>query len=307
MSLHDHTVAISISDAPDRQRLGYPQREVDRVLFSLCTALVRSGARIVYGGNLDPTGFTFKIFRHLAEAFAVRGAKPPFVHVVPEPILRRTKFDDLAALLNEAKGTVETTVVLSGERLARLSPSSETDVSDDDRTVKIVADYSPGARATIDSHAALQDWLGPPEISPIEAFSMARDIMTRMVSARVVMGGKMGLKDKPGDRYEGKYPGVIEEAILALREKQPLVILGAFGGAARDLAITLNLMDESAKVPRSTQDPSYFAALDEVRELKDRIPLPTRETLSQIAQDDRAEPLSYAIVRAIERWQPHNP
>ena len=60
MSLEGRMIAISIGDAPDRGRLGYPQREVDRVLLSVCTALVRAGARIVYGGNLDPAGFTFK-------------------------------------------------------------------------------------------------------------------------------------------------------------------------------------------------------------------------------------------------------
>ena len=85
MSLEGRMIAISIGDAPDRGRLGYPQREVDRVLLSVCTALVRAGARIVYGGNLDPAGFTFKIFRHLSEAYAVRRSTPPFVHVVPEP------------------------------------------------------------------------------------------------------------------------------------------------------------------------------------------------------------------------------
>ena len=57
MSLEGRMIAISIGDAPDRGRLGYPQREVDRVLLSVCTALVRAGARIVYGGNLDPAGF----------------------------------------------------------------------------------------------------------------------------------------------------------------------------------------------------------------------------------------------------------
>ena len=77
MSLEGRMIAISIGDAPDRGRLGYPQREVDRVLLSVCTALVRAGARIVYGGNLDPAGFTFKIFRHLSEAYAVRRSTPP--------------------------------------------------------------------------------------------------------------------------------------------------------------------------------------------------------------------------------------
>lgn len=35
MSLEGRMIAISIGDAPDRGRLGYPQREVDRVLLSV--------------------------------------------------------------------------------------------------------------------------------------------------------------------------------------------------------------------------------------------------------------------------------
>jgi hypothetical protein len=303
MSLHNRMIAISISDAPDRDRLGYPKQEVDRVLLSVCTALVRAGARIVYGGNLDPSGFTFKIFRHLAQAFAVRGPKPPFVHVIPEPVLRRADFDDLASLLKEAEGTVETTAVLAEGRSVGLVPWSETVEGKEVRMIKATSDHVSGSELKIDSREKLQDWLGPPKSSPSEAYYTARVAMTRMVSGRVVMGGKMGLTDRPADQYEGKYPGVIEEAILALGEHQPLVPLGAFGGAARDLAIALRLMDESARVPRGPQAPTYFAALEEVRSLNDRIPPPAKDVLSQIASDDRAEPLSYAIVRVLEQWQ----
>jgi len=296
-------IAISIGDAPDRGRLGYPQREVDRVLVSICTALVRAGARVVYGGNLDPSGFTFKIFRHLAQAFAVRGSKPPFVHVIPEPVLRRANFNDLASTLREARGTVETTVALADERVVTLQPWDETERSRDDAKIRIVPDRASGPDAKIDSGETLQQWLGPARASPIEAFSAARRVMNRLVAGRVVMGGKMGLVDRPSDRYEGKYPGVIEEAILALQDGQALVTLGAFGGAARDLAVTLGLLDDSARVPRGEQAASYLVALNEVRELKARIPSAVRESLSEIAKDDRAEPLSYATVRVLERWQ----
>jgi len=37
-------VAISISDAPDRERLGFPQSEIDRVLLSICMGLVSTAS-----------------------------------------------------------------------------------------------------------------------------------------------------------------------------------------------------------------------------------------------------------------------
>ncbi|MFH1170984.1 MAG: hypothetical protein V1778_00370, partial [bacterium] len=46
------------------------------------------------------------------------------------------------------------------------------------------------------------------------------------ISARVVLGGKLS-------GYVGRYPGVLEEALLDLRSGRPLFLVGAFGGAAR--------------------------------------------------------------------------
>src|SRR3954453_14657707 len=100
-NLADSIVALSISDAADMGQLGYPQREVDRALFSICGALVRAGARLAYGGNLDPAGYTFKIFRFLAKAFAVRRKGPPFIHFVPASELRKTRLEALMTALQE--------------------------------------------------------------------------------------------------------------------------------------------------------------------------------------------------------------
>jgi hypothetical protein len=296
MSLKNRLVAISISNAPDLNRLGYPQREVDRVLLSVCTALVRAGARIVYGGNLDPAGFTFKIFRHLAEAYAVRGPEAPFVHIVPEPVLRRVNFDDFTSMLREARGIVETNIAFANERVIALK-------AQDGEVRVLAAGPSPEAGINIQSQEALRDWLGPQDAKPSDAYSATRRAMARMTVGRVVMGGKMGLKAQPNDRYEGAMPGVIQEAMMTLAGGQALLTLGAFGGAARDLAIALKLLQPSMRVPRGPQEPSYHSALEQVGMLADRIPEPLRGELSQIARDDRAEPLGFAIVRILEKWQ----
>jgi hypothetical protein len=306
MSLAGRQIAISIGDAPDRGRLGYPQREVDRVLLSVCTALVRAGARIVYGGNLDPAGFTFKIFRHLSEAYAVRRPTPPFVHVVPEPVLRRANFEDLASMLKEARGTVETIVTFADGRMARLAAENDEGLQGDaniDRPKIRVLD-PPDSDLKIDSQQSLDNWLRQAPPNGPDAFSSARRIMTSLVTGRIVMGGRMGILNRPGDRYEGKMPGILEEAILTLADGQALVILGAFGGAARDLAIALNLLEPSARVTRGAQHPGYERALEEARALAGRIPdrPDIRGQLSEIAKSDRAEQLSYSIVRLLSDW-----
>jgi hypothetical protein len=68
------------------------------------------------------------------------------------------------------------------------------------------------------------------------------------------MGGKL-------DGYQGLWPGVLEEGVLALRANKPLYLLGLFGGAAR------LLIDALCGVPRKelTSDGLSTAA----KELRD--------------------------------------
>lgn len=46
------------------------------------------------------------------------------------------------------------------------------------------------------------------------------------IIARIALGGKL-------TNYVGRFPGVLEEALLTLRARKPLFLIGAFGGAAR--------------------------------------------------------------------------
>ena len=43
--------------------------------------------------------------------------------------------------------------------------------------------------------------------------------------------------------YRGRMPGIAEETLLSLRSNQPVFLIGAFGGCARDITETLNLVD----------------------------------------------------------------
>lgn len=146
-------------------------------------------------------------------------------------------------------------------------------------------------------------WLDAiPSLDSVQAFSAVREAMTGISDARVVLGGKMGLLNDPGDLYEGAMPGVVEETLLALEADLPCVPLGAFGGAARDVAIALDLLDAAQRVPRSEQSPSYAPSLDRVAAYRDKIPVDLKPDLASLANDDRGEPMAYAIADLLERW-----
>ena len=289
-TLKGRSVALSVSDAPDRARLGLPAREVDRALFSICTVLVRAGAKIVYAGNLDPKGLTFSMFRHLTGAYATaHGAS--FVHIVPEPILRSASFDGLVSALREGAAVVETLI----------------HIEDDLLPIRAVEDglrIGKGqSRTRLYDDAQFRNWLNERNtVDGVTAFSLARKAMTDVSDARVLLGGKMGLLNDPSDAYQGAMPGIIEEAILALEAGLPCVPLGAFGGAARDVAIALNLLDQSKRVPRGEQLPTYGPSLEQVAALRDSIPGTLRPILAELADDDRGEPMAYEVAHTLERW-----
>lgn len=289
-ALSGKLVALSVSDSPDRARLGLPAREVDRALFSICTVIVRSGAKIVYGGNLDLDGLTFSMFRHLAGAY-VAPQEAPFVHIIPEPVFRRTPFDALVHALREGASVVETHAHIDGD----LVPL---------RAVEDGLRIGRGASGIrLRSDGEFKSWLSvKPELNTASAFSAAREAMTRLSDARVVLGGKMGLLNDPRDAYEGAMPGIIEEALLALAANLPLVPLGAFGGAARDVAIALELLAPGERIPRGEQAQTYASSLALLATYRDKIPVELRPALASLADDDRGEPMAYDIADLLERW-----
>lgn len=283
-------VALSISDAPDRARLGFPAREVERAFLTICTALIRAGARILYSGDLRPDGWTFKLFRHLAGAYAGQG-EAPFIHLMPEPALRRTPFDDLVRAARESRGTAEAVVVIGG----RMRPLWLHQGG-------LVVDPG-GERELLSEALALSAWLERfPEEPTAAALTRARQLAASMSAARVALGGKMGLLEIPADAYEGDMPGIAEEAIMTLQAGRAFVPLGAYGGATRDIAIELGLLPEGARVGRMPQAATYDKAMRVVKTLRTSIPASVRERLCQLADDDRAEWVSREVVEIVSAW-----
>ncbi len=74
-----------------------------------------------------------------------------------------------------------------------------------------------------------------------------RRVMSKLTSARVIIGGKVTPKlyEKDSSGYSGLYPGIIEEAWQTLVAKKPLYVIGGFGGAAGLVAQLLTSRDKT--------------------------------------------------------------
>jgi hypothetical protein len=293
MKLTGWKVALSVSDAPDRARLGYPEREVERALLSVCTAIIREGGEILYAGDLQPEHFTFKIFRHLAGAYAGSRESAPFLYIIAEPIARRTRFCDLVAALKLARSVARVRLSSAG-KLTSVRPSGD----------HLIVGAVGEIRQTICNEAEWDDWLNSQVgQSDAEAYTAVRQAIAAEADARVAMGGKMGVVGLPDDRFEGRMPGVIEEVVMTLEADKPLVLLGAYGGATRDCAIALKLMDPAARVPRGAQQSGYDDSIAHIAALRDRIPAAVKPDLQDIANDDRSEPMAFAVCDLFVRWR----
>lgn len=293
MRLVGWKIALSVSDAPDRARLGYPEREVERALLAVCTAIIREGGEILYAGDLQPEHFTFKIFRHLSGAYAGSREAAPFLYIIPEPVARRTRFGDLVAALTLARSVARVRFSI-GDELTSVRSSGN----------HLIVGAVGGARQTICNEAEWDEWLKVQVgKSDAEAYTAVRQALSAEAHARVAMGGKMGVVELPDDRFEGQMPGVVEEAVMTLDANKPLVLLGAYGGATRDCAIALNLMDPVARVPRGLQQSGYDEAISRIAALHDRIPKSVRPDLQDIANDDRSEPMAFAVCDLLVQWR----
>nr|WP_280952727.1 hypothetical protein [Mesorhizobium sp. WSM3860] len=155
----------------------------------------------------------------------------------------------------------------------------------------------------VKNDAQLAAWFATvPTPAPAQAHSVARRMVTARADARVILGGKMGVLSDPADAYDGAMPGIVEEAILTLDAAKPLVVLGAFGGAARDIAIALDLLAPTFTVPRTKQHGSYAPAIKKVGRLGSRLPSGLRSALCDVADDDRAEQTAFQVATIIGKW-----
>ncbi|MFY9825246.1 MAG: hypothetical protein WAM82_27960 [Thermoanaerobaculia bacterium] len=192
MPLAGLRIGISISDSPDLERRGFSKAHLHHTLVELARYLLAAGATLAYGGDLRKAGYTETLIELVVSHHRAGGAT-----------YRRIES------------------YLAWPLYLNLSEDQETKVLDE-------VDYR-----RVDCPADLGiDPARPPEGDGVEsryararAFTGMREAMNRDLDARLVLGG-------PVEGFQGKYPGIAEEAFLAVRDGKPLFLLGAFGGCA---------------------------------------------------------------------------
>lgn len=253
-ALSQHLVGISTSESLDMPALGLSEEHLRDAMAEVARHLLALGARLVYGGDLRAHGFSELLFelvaRHRRDADD-GDDRTGVLNYLAWPVHIRMTMDDLERFAADLAGSTELLFLAQD-----------------------------GSRLTLMERNGLSQ-REPTEAEWAEGLTAMRHVMLRKTHARVVLGGRV-------DQYKGIMPGIAEEALLSLRARQPLFLMGGFGGCARDIAETLGLVGPWAATPRPAwpgrQEFEAFAASD----LNNGLTSEESATLARTAHVDQA-------------------
>ena len=203
-------VAVSVSESPDIEAHGLSLDHLHDLMGSMAMNLLASGRSLAYGGDLRANGFTDLLFQLLIR---YRGhprhcGEIAVTDYLAWPVhIRMTleEIDEFCAEHEEAARLVF--LAQNGTRLERKQ------------------------RRSMPSHE-------PDDGEWAEGLTAMRRAMRGETDARIAAGGRT-------DGYRGRMPGVAEEVLLSFKARQPVFLIGGFGGCARSIAETIGLLEQA--------------------------------------------------------------
>jgi hypothetical protein len=190
-------LALSVSDSPDLGKLGLLESHFRMALGEIGRCVLIAGGRLVYGGHLHPSGYAAFLAREL-ERYGQRN----------RPLLLCLAWSEHRKLpLSVIEGRRKSLGLL-GELVCLDAEGREVDPG---------AGRNEAAPGPVDAQT--------------ESVSLSglRRYMTARSAGRILIGGKR-------EGFQGAMPGVLEEAIVAVKARQPIYIAGGFGGVAWNIA-----------------------------------------------------------------------
>lgn len=196
-------LGMSVSESPDLPRLGLLESHFRLALAEIARCVLVSGGHLAYGGHLRPDGYTAFLVHEL-ERYGRRD----------RPLRVCLAWSEHRSLDLSVLGVQARNLGLLGEIVCL----------DLDGTVIDPAVGRNETAMTIDADATRNGLTG------------LRRYMARHTSGRLLIGGKR-------HDFQGEMPGLLEEAILAVQQGQPIYLAGGFGGITLDIARALGVAD----------------------------------------------------------------
>jgi SLOG-like protein len=198
-------VNVSISESDDSANRGFPAWQVNRVTLQVVAALFGQGASIVFGHDWREDGVMEAVYGYARQVQPPVPLPPSEVDAIGQPLL-----------IN----------LLPWPDKPYLPPR---DIERLSSTLRVQPAGLPKELRRVDKKAQRA---GPE--SPLYRYVRARGLtslrhrLNDICHLRLCLGGR-----RSGSA--GRYPGVIEEALLALRSNKPLYLAGLLGGATHQI------------------------------------------------------------------------
>jgi SLOG-like protein len=198
-------VNLSISESEDSAERGFPAWQVNRVTLQVVAALFGQGVGVIFGHNWREDGVMEAVHGFARQMQSPVPISPGEADSIGQPLLR-----NLLPWPDEPS--------LPQEDLERLASTLRVEKAG------LPADLRPYEQA------ARQDGVAGALYRYLRARGLTnlRHQLGALANARLCLGGRTS-------GAAGRYPGVIEEAFLALRSHRPLYLVGLLGGAADQL------------------------------------------------------------------------
>jgi len=196
---------LSVSESDDSEGRGYPAWQVNRVTLQLVAALFGQGASLVFGHDWREDGVMEAVY-----GFA-RQIQPP-IPLVPE----HAEDEGQPLLCNLLPWPDKP--FLDERDLERLASTLR---------VELVG-LPPELVDFIRDNRLQEGGDGIHRYLRARALTFLRHRINEVSDVRLCLGGRRA-------GAQGRYPGVIEEALLAIREDKPLYLAGFLGGATEQV------------------------------------------------------------------------
>ena len=228
VNLNGMNVAISVSEAPDAEVLGYGTDMIKDLTVELSRHLLIAGAKMIYGGDLREGGYT-------------------------------ELFSDMSLQYKNYQGDVDRDTFFFRNYFAwpiHLNFTTETRLQYINSRVEPVFVDCPEEYSGDKSKP-----IAPVNNENFHIYALSllkmRKQMESESNARVILGGKTF-------GFSGFMAGIIEEYVQAMEAGHPVYLLGGFGGAASLLASLIrkektvgDVKDEACKTSRYAEFMSY--------------------------------------------------
>lgn len=231
-------IGISISDSHDLAANGFGDAHQKDATVEFVRHLLTNNFSLVFGHDIRLGGYS-KLFAQLARVYLppnYGGSELRCENYLAWPFQFRIGRKDKLELKKD------------GVEPVFLSKPETIETEQVENSLQYYFD-GKGTKPQAASEEAFKVW-------SLSLYEM-RQKMTQATQARIFIGGKIQAgKGAKAQGYSGRMPGLLEEGLLAIEAKQPVYLIGAFGGATQSMINAL-LKEDTPRLSVAYQNKLY--------------------------------------------------